>query len=133
LTAIYAGTSAYVVAFDLSGRIAWYREFPEGVGPLETKQQPNGNFTVFLGRSFGFNPSYGRFVEFRPTGEIVKDHVAGQPYYTNPHELFLTGNGTAHLFGYDIRTIDLSAYGGSATAPVAGHTLLRHSPDGQPE
>ncbi len=137
LTALYGGTSAFLVAFDRSGEIRWYRGFDEGVGPVEAKQQPSGNFTLFLGRSFGFNPTYGRFVEFLPNGVTVQNHFAGQPYYTNPHELLLTPNEgageNAHLFGYDIRNLDLSSFGGPASALVAGHALLRHSANGEPD
>ncbi len=136
LTAFYAGTTAYVVAFDSTGGIRWYRGFPDGVGPVESKQQRNGMFTVFLGQSNGFNPTYGRYVEFRPTGEVVQDWFAGQPYYTDPHELLLTARDGhpdgAQLLGYDTRLVDLSPYGGSINARVAGHALINHSPSGAP-
>jgi len=137
LTALYVDTSAYVVAFDDAGAVRWYRGFAEGLGPGEAKQQVNGNFTVYIGQSFGSNPSYGRYLEFRPSGEIVQDFYAGQPYYTDNHELDLTVGDAqrdgAYLFGYDIRFVDLSPYGGPINAPVAGHALLHHSSDGVPE
>ncbi len=137
LTALYVDTSAYVIAFDDSGRIRWYRGFAEGLSPGETKQQPDGNFTVYVGQSIGFNASYGRYVEFRPSGDVVQDYFAGQPYYTDDHELTLVeGDGQrdgAYLFGYDIRFVDLSPYGGPTNAAVAGHVLLEHSPSEMPE
>src|SRR5207247_9401701 len=49
LTAVSLDSVAFVVAFSARGRVRWYRSFPmtsgESVG--ETKQQPNGDFTVF--------------------------------------------------------------------------------------
>ncbi len=39
LTALDVADTAYVVAFNDSGQIRWYRTFAEGVPPAETKQQ----------------------------------------------------------------------------------------------
>jgi arylsulfotransferase ASST len=137
LTALYAGTSAYVIAFDAAGQIRWYREFAGGLPPGEAKQQLNGNFTVFLGWTRGWDPTYGWYAEFRPSGEIVQNHAAGPPYYTDNHELLVTigdGHGdAAHVFGYDTRFVDLSPYGGPSNALVAGHVLVRQSAGGQPD
>src|SRR5215204_5581587 len=48
------GRTGFVVAFDSTGRLCWYREFPGEMPAGETKQQPNGDFTVFLGRTPGW-------------------------------------------------------------------------------
>src|SRR5439155_23630837 len=59
------------------------------------------------------------------------------PYYTDPHELLLTPSGPeamqAHLFGYDLRRMDLSSIGGGTAVLVAGHALLRQRANGSPE
>jgi len=103
----------------------------------ETKQQPNGDFTIFLGLSQGWQPTYGRYVEFMPSGEIVRSYAASPPFYTDNHEILLSGIGdtvaTVHLFGYELRQVDLSARGGPVDALVAGHVIVRQSVTGQVE
>ncbi len=132
-----ADTVAYALAFDASGQIRWYRAFNEGVPAGETKQQPNGDFTIFLGLSQGWQPTYGRYVEFMPSGEIVRSYAASPPFYTDNHEILLSGIGdtvaTVHLFGYELRQVDLSARGGPVDALVAGHVIERQSVTGQVE
>lgn len=131
------GDTSAVIAFDSIGDIAWYRLFGEGVPSTEAKQQPSGNFTAFLGSTRGWEPTYGRYVEFTPAGEIVRTYRAPTPFYTDNHEILITpqdGNGfTAHLFGYELRTVDLSSRGGPVNALVAGHIILRQTSSGTTE
>jgi hypothetical protein len=128
--------SGFVLGFDGSGEIRWYREFPlaEGEDALDGKQQPNGSFTVFLGASHGWEPTYGRFVEFQPDGQTIRTLVAGAPYYTDGHEILLTADGAGatrvHLFGYDLRRMDLTGIGGAPDVLLAGHTIVRQVPSG---
>jgi hypothetical protein len=137
LTALpIGGTALFAFAFDSAGSIRWYRQFDDPRTGGELKQQANGNFTVYIGASFGSQPVPGYFVEFTPTGDSVRAFTAPAPLYTDNHELWITGSGSEeriHLFGYDHRTTDLSALGGAADAPLAGHSLLRLRPDGSPE
>jgi arylsulfotransferase ASST len=132
-------SSGFVLAFDGAGHIRWYREFPlqAGEDALDGKQQQNGNFSVFLGATTGWQPTHGRYVEFKPDGDLVQSHVASAPYYTDNHELVLTlseaGLERAHLFGYDLRRADLTSIGGSSDVLLAGHTLLRQARDGSVE
>jgi hypothetical protein len=132
-------SSGFVLAFDGSGDIRWYREFSlqEGEDALDGRQQQNGNFSVFLGATQGWQPTYGRYVEFKPDGDVVQSHVASAPYYTDNHELLLTfsdaGLERAHLFGYDLRRADLTSIGGSSDVLLAGHTLLRQARNGSVE
>ncbi len=131
LTATGIGQSTYILIYDHAGRLRWYRGFAEPTGgAAETKQQPNGNYTVFLGLSRGFDVAYGHFAEVSPAGEIVGDYTTPPPYYADGHELLITPGPTRaadliHIFGYDIRTVDLTARGGPANAKVAGHALVR--------
>ena len=127
------------VAFDHSGRIVWYRAFPLGTGERvdETAQQPNGDFTTYVGTTSGWQADTGRFYEYTPNGEIVRVFRAGGGLYTDEHELLLTGTSQgdmrAHLFGYDLRTVDQSSIGGPSNSLVAGHALLRMALDGHAE
>jgi hypothetical protein len=132
LLSVFLDSVAYAVAFDGLGIIRWYRAFPGGVRATETKQQVNGNITVFLGSTDGFQPVPGRYVEVAPDGQEVGAYSAPDPLYTDNHELLLTfddvGTPTAHLFSYDVRQTDLSAIGGSPDVLLAGHQILRLTP-----
>ena len=136
ITEVTRDTSAMVLAFDGTGRVAWYRIFAARPGEvaMQTEQLPNGDYTVYVGASTGWQPVDGRFIEFRPDGEIVRTYAAAAPYYTDSHELLLSlaGGGVtaAHLYGYELRTVDLTALGGRPDQLVAGHTLLRQTESG---
>jgi len=132
---VFSDTTAdgFIVAFDETGDVRWYHRFP-GEWPIEAKQQPNGNTTVYVGRSFGWQTSVGRYVELTPAGDIARTFAVANGYYTDPHEMLLGFNDTTlvavHLLGYEIRSVDLSAVGGSPSAQLAVHTIERQSPGG---
>lgn len=135
LTAVAdTGRSGYVVAFDSTGRLRWYREFPGELPAGETKQQPNGDFTVFLGRTPGWMPFPGWYEQFRPSGEIVRTIIPPPPQFADNHELVLTFRDTvfdaAHYFAYTSRPADLTRWGLAADAVISGHQLLRVGADG---
>ena len=135
LTSLSQGdTVAFAIAFDQSGNVVWYREFDYGVRAVETKQQANGDFSLFVGSSLGSDATYGWYVEFKPDGQLVRTYAANPPYYTDSHELLLTFRDSvlqnALLFGYDLRRVDLTPVGGPANALVGGHSLLRQTPSG---
>ena len=135
VTRVDTDTVGVAVAFDGAGQIRWYRAFAAGVPAGETRQQPNGDFTIFLGSSQGWQPTYGHYLQFTPSGEIVQRYAASPPFYTDNHEILLSGMDgavdAAHLFGYELRHADLSFRGGPSDALVVGHLLLRLSSTGQ--
>jgi hypothetical protein len=138
-TEVPRDSGAFTLAFDSVGRVRWYRGFAANVGELAmgTEQLPTGNFTVYVGASTGAQPVDGRYIEFQPSGETVREYRAGAPYYTDSHELLLSFAGGAaaavQLYGYDVRPMDLRALGGRADQPVAGHVLVRQSVSGATE
>ena len=123
----------FVVAFDRLGVIRWYHRFP-GAWPVEAKQQLNGHITVFVGRSYGWQPAVGAFVELTPGGDVERTFAVASGYFTDPHELLLSFRDTAltaaHLIGYDVQTFDLSSVGGPSQARFAVHTIERHDAAG---
>jgi Arylsulfotransferase (ASST) len=139
VTEVTRDSSAMTLAFDSTGRVRWYRRFAARPAEtaMQTEQLPNGDFTVYVGASTGWQPVDGRYIEFRPDGEIVRSFTAGSAYYTDSHELLLSLAGeavtAAHLYGYDLRTMDLTALGGRSDQRVAGHTLLRQAASGATE
>ena len=135
LTAVAdTGRTSFAVAFDSTGHVAWYREFPGELPAGETKQVRNGDFTVFLGRTPGWMPFPGYYAEIRPSGDVVRTFTAPPPLYTDNHELILTFRGTeleaAHFFAFSTRTVDLSRFNLPHDVLVAGHQLLRVTEDG---
>ena len=130
---VSATATGYLVAFDSTGQIRWYRGLP-GLFPIEAKQQRNGHITVYAGRSFGWQEVQGEFLELTASGAVVRSYSIESPDYTDPHELLLTFDDTAvvavHMLGYLIRHYDLSSLGGSPTAPLAVHVLERRAVDG---
>lgn len=138
VSAVMVGLRGFIVAFDSTGRLAWYREMPLDNGELVTDihRWPNGNYTVFAGASTGWQPVGGAHVEITPRGEVRRLFRAPPPYYTDNHELllqFAPDNSTltaVNLFGYDLRTTDLTPVGGPAASQVAGHQLVRMNPAG---
>ena len=139
LTDFTATGSAYIVAFDETGGVSWYREFAAEPGEvaIDAEQQANGDYTLFVGVSTGWQPTPGRFYEVNPLGDSVQTYDASTPYYTDPHELLLEYNGADvsrfHILGYEFRHLDLTAIGGKADQLVAGHVILRQSRTGSIE
>jgi hypothetical protein len=132
-----SGRTGFVVAFDSTGQLRWYREFPGEMPTGETKQQPNGDFTVFLGRTPGWMFFPGSYEQFRPSGEVVRTIMAPPPLYTDNHELVLTFRDTtfeaAHFFSFDGRPGDISEWGGPRDTLIIGHQLVRMGADGIPQ
>lgn len=124
----------YAVAFDSTGEIRWYHDVG-AVSTGETKQQRNGDITVYAGNTRGYDPVPGAYVEVSPEGDSVRSISAVGSAYTDQHELVTTydahGTRTAdYLFGYDIRPVDRTAVGGGPYDPVAGHQVLRIAASG---
>jgi arylsulfotransferase ASST len=128
-----AGADGYIVVFDSVGDLRWYHRFP-GLWPVEAKQQPNGNLTVYVGRSYGWQPVGGHFEELAADGAVVRTYGAPDPYFTDPHELVLSFTDTvvtaAHLLSYQLQRFDLSAVGGAKDALLAAHSIERHDAAG---
>jgi hypothetical protein len=137
LTSLPLDGVVYAIGFDSAGTIRWYRGFPGGgFAGGDTKQQPNGNFTTFVGLTTGSQPVPGYYVEFTPTGDSLRSFTVTEPRYIDNHEIWITGAGTderAHFFTYDHRQVDLSSVGGAPDGQLAGHQLVRLRPDGSTE
>ena len=135
LTDFTGASGAYLVVFDETGHVCWYRQFQAepGESAIDADRQVNGDYTLFVGQSTGWQPTPGRFIEVNAAGDSITAYSATAPY-TDPHELVLEYNGQtlAHvdILGYDFRQVDLSALGGTPNQTVAGHVILRQSPAG---
>jgi hypothetical protein len=117
----------FFVAFDGAGRLCWYRQV-EDLSSRHVLQLEHGNFAAFVGWTTGSAEHYGHYAEFAPEGTALGIHLAPAPLYTDNHELIVTGSGPdqkSHLFSYNHRVMDMSAYGGPTDARIAGHQILR--------
>ena len=124
----------YAIAFDSAGVIRWYHDVG-ATSTGETKQQANGDITIYAGETRGFDPFPGAYLEITPSGDVVRSIAATGSPYTDQHELVTTYDAHGiriadYLFGYDIRTVDRSAVGGTSADVVAGHQVLRLSSSG---
>ena len=136
LTTLARGTTNYALAFDRGGRIVWYRGFAgEGTGLGDLQQQPNGHFTMFLGNTYGWQPLPGKFVEFGPDGEVLREYLPPEGRYMDDHELRLRPDGVggmdAYTIMYDIRPMDLTGHGGDASSTAAVHQIVRITASGE--
>jgi hypothetical protein len=115
--------------------VSWYHNFSSANLPASNLQrQANGNYTVFLGTTSGWQPEEGYFLEITPTGETVATYRAAPGYFVDNHDLILTGSGAsqqAHVFTYDVRTKDLSPFGGPSSVVTAGHQVVRFDAAGR--
>lgn len=123
-----------LIALDSLGNVRWYRLFGTPGGGEDAEQQRNGDFTVFLGTTRGFDDTRGYYAEVRPTGEMVRSFVAPDSLYTDGHELLLTFRDTtllaAHFSGYERRIMTLQRSTGPIDTVLAVHTIVRLRPDG---
>lgn len=127
---------SYAVAYDSLGVVRWYRDLGYPGGVADVQQQHNGHITAGLGASTGYNVADVRFIEFARDGDSIRTIVARGSPYTDGHELIVqtdrAGNRVADfLFGYDIRPVDLSEFGGGTQDALAGHQVLRISAAGR--
>ena len=126
---------AYVAAFDSTGRVVWYRKVSDVLPAAETKQQRNGDITVYVGSSSGFNVAFGDYMEIVPDGSEKRRFSAPAPLYTDSHELLMrfSESGTfqdALFFGYDRRKMT-PVRADSADSVLVGHHLLSATADGR--
>ncbi len=108
-------TKAYLLILDNKGEPVYYNDIPGIPLTMDFKKQPNGQLTYF-------NPlkAHQRFYALDNTYQPAGTYEAGNGYTTDLHDLQLLKNGNALLLIYDIRIMDMSAYGGKPNAAVIG-------------
>lgn len=127
-------STLYALAFDSSGRLAWYRHFPDYHQIMDLQQQPNGHYTIYLGGSTGWQPINGEFAEFTVDGDVTHEWKLPAKYFMDGHEIRFAMQDTsvvaAYLFGFDQHSMDMTGHGGDSDSLVSVHQIFKLTPAG---
>jgi len=112
----------YGLVIDNTGRVVWYRWFPDGVG-LNFEAQPTGRY-------YAHPPTPDQtdlepWLEIDPLGNVTRTFGCAGSLPSRFHDLIAQPEGSYWLLCDETRTMDLSGIGGVADARVTG-TLVQH-------
>ena len=117
----------YGLAIDNTGRVAWYRAFPNGPG-LAFMAQPTGRYFARLPAALPTDPT--PWVELDPSGNVVRTIGCARGLSPRVHDIIAQTDGTYWLMCDETRAVDLSGVGGVPDARVTGTAVQRVSADG---
>ncbi len=113
---------SYGVVIDNTGRVVWYRHFPEGMG-LNFEALANGRYAS---QPHTADPTdIEPWVEVDPAGDIVSSFGCTHGMQPRFHDAISDLQGGHWLMCDEVQTMDLSSIGGQAAARVTG-TVLEH-------
>ena len=117
----------YGIVIDNTGRVVWYKRFPNGPG-LAFMAQPTGRYVV---RPPTPDPNdIEPWLELDASGVVVRTLGCANGLQTRPHDLLLEDAGNYWILCDETRTMDLSAVGGIAGARVTGTVVQHVGPSG---
>ena len=111
----------YGIVIDNTGRVVWYRRFPNGPG-LNFIAQPNGHYSARPPNAAGES---GRWIEIDPLGRETRSLTCGRGLQPRLHDLIALTAGDCWLLCDETRRMDLTSIGGVASASVTG-TVVQH-------
>ena len=112
----------YGVVLDNTGRVVWYREFPDGVG-LSFMAEPSGRYVA---RPATPDPTdIEPWVEIDPSGNVTRTLSCLGGLVPRLHDLIVDPDGGYWILCDETRTMDLTSSGGVAAARVTG-TVVQH-------
>lgn len=120
--AVASGTGKYALVIDNTGRVVWYRYFPNGAG-LNFMVQPTGHYALRPP-----TPAAGDiepWIELDALGNITRELTCADGLQPRPHDLILEAQGSFWILCDETRSMDLSQLGGVANAHVTG-TVIQH-------
>lgn len=112
----------YGLVIDNTGRVVWYRRFPNGPG-LNFQPQPNGRYAARPPAAAQGGPA--PWVEVDPVGNVTRTLGCARGLQTRFHDFLAQPDGSYWLLCDEVRPIDLSAAGRSTQALVLG-TAVQH-------
>jgi hypothetical protein len=110
----------YGLAIDNSGRVVWYRRFPNGPG-LNFQPQPTGHYVARPPDPDPLAP----WVEIDPLGNVTRTFGCAHALVPRFHDLIEDADGSYWIMCDDTRTMNLTEIGGAAAARVTG-TVIQH-------
>lgn len=117
----------YGLVIDNTGRVVWYRRFPNGPG-LNFAAQPNGHFAA---RPAALDPADpGRWVEIDALGNETRTLPCANGLRPRPHDLIAQPDGSYWLLCDETRVMNLTEFGGVAEAVVTGTAVQHIARDG---
>jgi hypothetical protein len=116
---------SYGVVVNNAGRVVWYRRFSPGPG-LNFQAQPTGRFVARPPQASPSEP--GAWLEIDPVGNMTRTLGCAGSLQPRFHDLLAERDGSYWILCDEIRTMDLSAIGGSSAARVTG-TVVQHVSD----
>lgn len=117
----------YGLVIDNTGRVVWYHRFPNGPG-LSFMAQPNGRYVA---RPSTPEPTdIEPWVEIDPLGNITRTLTCGHALQPRPHDMISQLDGSYWLLCDEVRTMDLTAFGGVAEARVTTQAIEHIAGDG---
>ena len=112
----------YGVVIDNTGRVVWYRHFPDGLG-LSFMAQPNAGYVA---RPPTPDPAdVEPWLELDPLGNVSRELGCARDLQPRLHDLIAEPDGSYWIMCDETRTMDLAAVGGLAGARVMG-TVVQH-------
>jgi hypothetical protein len=116
------GAGRYGVVIDNTGRVVWYRRFPNGPG-LTFTAEPSGKYYARVPGASPTDPS--PWVELDPLGNVTRAFDCTGRLTARFHDLIAQPDGSYWLMCDETRRMDLSGVGGVASANVTG-TAIQH-------
>jgi hypothetical protein len=112
----------YALVIDNTGRVVWYRRFPDGVG-LNFEAQPTGRY-------YAHPPTPSQtdvepWLEIDPLGNVARTFGCAGGLPSRFHDLIAQVDGSYWIMCDETRTMDLSSLGGAVDAKVTG-TVVQH-------
>ncbi len=118
----------YGLVIDNTGRVVWYRKFPNNGPGLSFMAEPDGHYAA---RPTTPDPTdLDLWVEIDPIGNITRSLGCASGLEPRPHDLISQPDGSYWLMCDEVRTMDLTAYGGFANAHVTGTQVQHVAKDG---
>ncbi|MFN2399003.1 MAG: arylsulfotransferase family protein [Gemmatimonadaceae bacterium] len=119
----------YGLVIDNTGRIVWYRRFPDGPG-LNFLAQQNGRYAA---RPMTPDLSdLDLWVELDPLGNVTRTLGCALGLQPRFHDLISDPDGGYWIMCDETRTMDLTSVGGFANARVTGTVVQHISASGAP-
>jgi hypothetical protein len=112
----------YGLVIDNTGRVVWYRRFPNGPG-LNFQAQPTGHYAARPPAADPTKPA--AWMEIDPLGNVTRTLGCAGGLQPRFHDLLVRPDGSYWLLCDEVRTMDLSRHGGRADARVMG-TVVQH-------